>query len=374
MDAETLTWALVNGNRNPSVTLYPRGCIMHRPGRISNPTGKGGGKRGKVKTFTKASRRRLRKLLLTREWAPGFSRYGATFTVPGPVVTPEQYRDLWADFSRDLVCAGGVMIWRAEVQQRGATHWHCMVGVRDSVTPDRVGEILRSMWFRVMDRVLGVCDVHYTCTSVLQTPDGLLFPIGLKLIDDAACVPPGGGEGLPRVPPSAGDVAASVDVKADARRTFLTWTMRDALRSELPGAQTRSVDVVSGDEGVKGSWYRYLCDHASKTKRGQVGHYIGRHWGVVGRAHLRVVPGVSLGELSSKQFARYTAHYARLCTPRWPDASVPFGRKLGPRFAKARGVGNHAFFCRPDTVSRLMAWARGECPPVVNLGCKPGLP
>lgn len=362
MDTETLTWALVNGQKQPSVTLYPRGCIMHRPGRVSNPTGKGGGLRGRVATFSKSSRRRLRNLLLTREWAAGFVSYGVTFTVPGTIVTPEEYRKVWSVFSLDVVVAGHAMIWRAEVQGRGATHWHCIFGVRDGVAGDTVLPYLRSLWFSAVDRVLGRGDFQYRATSQWQNGDGTIRSVGMRLIEEETGTPPAVGEGLSRIPP-AGEGADSVQRPQGSRAVTFTCTVGGALRSELPGAQTRAVDVQTGGD-ERGSWYRYLADHASKTKRGQVGRYIGRHWGVVGRAHLRMVPGSPSSDLSNDEYHRLTRAYARLCTPRRLKAGVPFGRKLGRRYGKARGVGNHAFFCRPATMSRLIAWASGDCPPV----------
>ena len=99
-----------------------------------------------------------------------------------------------------------------------------------------------------------------------------------------------------------------------------------------------------------------MQDHASKGKQDQIGVAKGRHWGIIGRKlYSRAVP-VSTAELSDSEYFRFLRAYQRLCRPSFPAPCV-FGRRLGyrPSFGCR---GESVRFSRPETVLRLVDWAR----------------
>jgi len=111
---------------NPSVTFYPGGVMFHRPVKGK---GKGGaiGKRGTISGWSSASRKRMREWMLTYGPKDGWTTFGATFTVPGPVLEMATAKNLWKHFCREVERQGWSMVWRIEIQSRGAHHWHAMI-------------------------------------------------------------------------------------------------------------------------------------------------------------------------------------------------------------------------------------------------------
>jgi hypothetical protein len=125
-------------------------------------------------------------------------------------------------------------------------------------------------------------------------------------------------------------------------------------RSDLPGAHDYSCDVQDG--GGRGSWLRYLQDHASKSKQAQLLEWVGfRHWGFVNKGVWARVEASTESHLEGRRYYRILRVLQRLATPSVPAACV-FGRRLGwrPRF----GIGGAAVrFMRVDTVRRVEEWA-----------------
>jgi hypothetical protein len=130
-------------------------------------------------------------------------------------------------------------------------------------------------------------------------------------------------------------------------------------RSDWPGASRHAVDVQTA--GGQGAWLRYLQDHATKTKQEQIGVGLGRHWGVMGRRHLaRVLPDRSC-EMTERQYARFLRAWQRLATPRVPVEAPGKSRtyKLGFRPRRGRR-GAAVAFSKPETIVKLVEWARSE--------------
>ena len=98
-----------------------------------------------------------------------------------------------------------------------------------------------------------------------------------------------------------------------------------------------------------------MQDHASKGKQDQIGVAKGRHWGIIGRKlYSRAVP-VSTAELSDSE-------YFRFCVPISVCAGLRFRLRVfsGGVWATVRrlAVGVSVRFSRPETVLRLVDWAR----------------
>lgn len=116
------------------IRIYPRG-VKTEGGtrRVGLPPGSGG-KRGIIKGWSAESRRRLREFLLTHE--PDSDIYAVTLTVPGNVITPEQWRMLFNSFMSFLKLSGVGAVWRLELQKRGQPHLH-MIATAPSSRPTR---------------------------------------------------------------------------------------------------------------------------------------------------------------------------------------------------------------------------------------------
>jgi hypothetical protein len=234
-------------------------------------------------------RRTLLELLPPKDW----SEWAVTLTVPGPVVTPERYRKMWAVFGLLVVKKGWAAIWRAEVQARGALHWHVVLHLPPCDDP---GEITK-LWHTLLDRPEHV--IHRAkVTPDNPDPD----------IEEYDC------------------------------------------RLDLPGARRFSAHVEQSDGSEK--WWRYLCDHTSKTKQEQIGEGIGRHWGIIGRKRYTFAHP-DLQRVSDGVFYRVLRALQRLSTTAHKEPKAPFGRKLGQRMKRGHG-GRSVWFTSPDLVKRLI--------------------
>lgn len=299
------------------------GVMMHPPGRLQGKPADTGGKRGKVGTWSKSSRRRMRYALLRYEAPPGCYYLDATFTIPGPVMAPAEARKLWADFCHDdLDKRGWSALWRVEVQMRGALHWHAEV-----ITPDKLPTGIKATpW--ITERGFTSRQIwEAACADALRRLWlGALRRLGPRLFSPAHRT-------------RGGRLISSCSSLAD-----------------MPCAEFRACVVQR--EGGRQAWLRYMQDHATKAKQEQIGEDIGRHWGVVGRKRLVLRKSESL-KIDGLQFCRFRRVMQRLSTSSKSDDSKPFGRVLCGR--NRRGLrGRSVWFTRPETARRLMEWACSE--------------
>ena len=294
-----------------AVEFYPGGCVFDAGGLCGNPMRRGGGRRGPIEGWSVASRRRLRVALLTLQPPKSFKAYGFTGTIPGPNVEAREAAAMWAEFSKRLRVAGMGMVWRVEIQKRGALHWHAVIHAPDRVPLIMASPHKRGGWESVMVRP------------------------GAWLVEEWA-------RAISTLGPAVSD--QGIAVKS---------------RMALPGAEKHAAFVDNADWGTsRGAWLRYLQDHASKFKQGQVPERIGRHWGVVGRSIYTVRRPDRVESLTHGQYSAVRRAYERMATPRVRDASSVFGCRLGSRCRRGR-IGRAVCFVRPETVERLVEWARG---------------
>lgn len=114
-------------SRKADVTLGPGGLRLRAPAYLGHG---GGGKRGKCKGFSKASRRRLMDRLMMLDWASGAS-YLVTLTFRTPDVEAADAKNALRAWRQRLdrqygERLGGV-VWRQELQERGAIHYHLVL-------------------------------------------------------------------------------------------------------------------------------------------------------------------------------------------------------------------------------------------------------
>jgi hypothetical protein len=247
---------------------------------------------------------RLRRALLELIPPVDWSEWAVTLTVPGDTTNTERYKAMWEDFAWRSVRKGWAGIWRLEVQKRGALHWHVVF----HLPPSSEASDISDLWHSVLSR----------SGPVMVTPR--------PTEDD---------------PEPWGEIYDS--------------------RLECPGAVRYSARVDESDSSAR--WWRYLCDHTSKTKQEQIGEGIGRHWGKIGRKHYALAHP-DLQRVSDGVFFRVLRALQRLSTTAHKEPRAPFGRKLGKRMRRGHG-GKSVWFTSPDLVKRLIVhFSRDEAPQV----------
>ena len=307
-----------------TIAIYPRGVKTkgYTSRSIQGKPDGSGGERGEILGWSKNSRRRLRNWLLVNQPVGGVC-IAVTLTVPGEPIQPDDWRKLMQTFANRLNRAKVGLVWRLELQKRGMPHLHCLA------VPAPTTRIRRR-------RARGVEDLPSTNVGLW------LKWTWLELIDN--------------LPQSSGRVYIDGHgvVEVDA-----------ASRSCLVGARDYAVDL-SEDKGDR--WYRYLCDHTTKSKQEQVHTWHGfRHWGIVYRpAFIEVVPSDSV-RLHRRQFAAVYRQLRKLSRRRIHDNRCPFGsrRAASPR----RSCGGSAvwFGVSPALTLRLLEWA-SDIPPETGRG------
>lgn len=323
-DVEKLPYALRPVNtKNGVVSIHDgKGFETYREPVKVIPAPQGG-KRGKVKGWSSASRRRMRQYMLNhRPVYPDV--YGATLTIPGPVLPAEQAKKIFHEFCWRWEKLTGCAIWRIELQRRKQAHWHMVVSLPPWNGETKIETYRGPIW----------------CTQGYYEGRGHREWVELKLRDcwAAAC-------------DSLGVFARLEWVTAKGR----TKTANDCKLSEIPGFWLYAVDVQS--QGNAGAWMRYLQDHASKTKQEQIAENIGRHWGVIGRKYFKRVEPDEVVELTERQFAKFIRAQQRLATGTC-RAKCVFGRKLMKRSMRGSGQGAAVWFGSTETCRRLLMWAK----------------
>ena len=105
-------------------------------------------KRSRIIKFSRKSAAGLRKLLVQACGPEGWVCFGATLTVPGPPISPEEWRRIWVAFRQRVRRYERLaIIWRIEMQEREQPHIHCVCWGRTG--PGR----LRELW----DDAMGDC-------------------------------------------------------------------------------------------------------------------------------------------------------------------------------------------------------------------------
>jgi hypothetical protein len=239
------------------------------------PDSKNRAKRGKIKGWSYASRRRLRQLLVSADLAGPSLLFGVTLTCPWDVkewgTVGEDWRLAMMAFSQAFIRTfkSGSMVYRTELQQRGAPHLHAVVYL---------------------------------------PKDGDWIPPILRGIEDGA----------------------EAFLKMEVRRLWsramsrLPWTENAA-----KGAFDKRGVFVDSLRENKANAMRYVCDHASKRKQAQLG-WEGRQWGVIGGKNL-VKDKAITHDCSERASLIYARLVSRLVRYRIRDGRGPFGSWLSHR-------------------------------------------
>lgn len=282
------------------VRVYPLGMHIDSPLKgVSRGTGGAlSEKRGEIVGFSAAARRRMREAMLTL-YIPDGELVGVTYTVPwkGTDFAPlmDEFRACWHRFGVAFRrrFAHSAMIYRVELQERGAPHIHALVWLSGRDVPPPLG--------------------------------------------DARALP--------------GGAARSALVGFE-----LGFMWRDAVpdlhHGSLNAFERYGVKVEPIADA--GAMFRYMADHASKHKQAQLG-YKCKQWGIVGRSNLVERVPLVLPPFRSftqevvfnrllRKVMRYRLQASRHHWKRLP----PFGSVLK---GSPRVVGD--FYLRQETVERM---------------------
>ena len=288
-----------------TIAMYPRGVKTrgYTP-RVGRPEGSGG-ERGEIVGWSKNSRRRFREWLLTHESKN--QNWGVTLTIPGEPITPEDWKRAFKQLTTRCARSNVGLVWRLELQQRGQPHIHCIATTprfEESVTASTLPAFVQFWWWETWSKILNSA-----------------FPECAGLVD------------------------------LDGKYVQAS----KAPRSLLAGARQHAVCVEADTGG--GLWWRYLCDHTTKSKQEQVHTWHGfRHWGVIGRKRFREVEPETL-RISRSIFVRVYRWLRAASRRRVRDDRCVFGSRLvaSPR----RHSGGRAvwFGISPEIVTRLVGLA-----------------
>lgn len=140
------------------VAIWPGGGVAFRRGR---PGRVGGGVRGRITSFSAASRRRLRQVILSHisPRAIGERRLlWITLTARdlySASVAKSAFRAVLERLRRVFPRGGFGLIWRLEYQRRGAAHLHLLLEAKDTATGLSVSREIVVWWMRCL-RDVGV--------------------------------------------------------------------------------------------------------------------------------------------------------------------------------------------------------------------------
>lgn len=116
------------------------------------------------------------------------------------------------------------------------------------------------------------------------------------------------------------------DLRAIIYSYWLSALQGFTFEANLKGFVKHGVKVDRIDTRDNIAVFRYLCDHASKHKREQLG-YIGKQWGFINRALFVFSPSVELSFRNSRQKNVFVRHI-RKCCRYTVAAKCVFKRKL----------------------------------------------
>jgi hypothetical protein len=248
----------------------------------------------------------MRTFLLMSGPREGWLSCGVTLTIPGPLLSVEDSRIVWETFRVWCKDQGLSAVWRLEVQQRGAMHWHMLC----NIPPD-----WKALPYYPADDSAVLCLLRRAWSKALE-----------------------------KVGPCTGEVQ-----NRDGTTSLLTVSNR----AHWIGADAHMVNVQVNDG--RGNWLRYLQDHGTKAKQEQIAEGMGKHWGVINRAlFLELLPD-DVSNLDVKSFNAFLRAYQRLCTPSHKHPASPFGRRLRRR-VRFGAMGKTVRFSNPETVKRLVAF------------------
>lgn len=329
--------------KTASISLFSNGAKFQtetfKPSHEMKP-----GKRKNITGWSSKSRKRMREFLLNNTCPDDYLLFGSTFTLPGPLLSPDIFKVLWRRWCNSATKNNWLVVWRVELQARKQPHWHCLIALPKPANQPVDGLCIDLCKYKIWQSWLTVlrnCPPYEVKNlSVIDCSDGIMLDNGT------------------------------------GKSYKLTATINNLLIWQ--GSEFHSVDVQYNSDN-RGSWLRYLQDHSTKAKQEQIAVNIGRHWGVIGRKKFKTIEPDEVINLTGKQYSKFLRLYHRLCTPHrkcsfydkkrkhfifckhiktCPVASLNRGCLS---WSSSRGrYGSSVWFSSPETVKRLAMWALSD--------------
>jgi hypothetical protein len=243
-------------------------------------------KRGNVEGFSRESRKRMFDALKQIDWdragLPLFVSLTYAQVWPEGRVVKRHLKAFWRRLRANH--AGVSCMWRVELQERGAPHFHLLVWGADWISMDEVNEI----WGETVGRELWCCKTGrppITSIERVRTRNGVSWYVGKYMAKKETEEPQGGGRPVAgaaksasdKTGPGAGPVPLCLSLPHKGTEIGLgrCWGMMS--RVDLPRdklveiGRTRSMMVMDGIDSVvrgarpetrakNGGWTWYLSD------------------------------------------------------------------------------------------------------------------
>lgn len=277
--------------------MWQFGCKVHTGGVHFIPSSEGRKPRGKVSSFSPAARRRLREALLVYDLAVDSYRFGLTLTLPWKC---DSWGDPELDSFRECFNRFGIAFRRARPR------WAAI--------------------FRVELQQRGAPHIHAIVYAPVEEFRGIYTNVLYSRLHD-----------------------------------FFWGLWWDALKHDLKGGSLDGfyrygirADYIRTEAAI----YRYLADHATKSKQAQLG-YRGKQWGILNRKALVRRPPLGFAALEGDVLFRFNRALRKICRYRVKADCV-----FGSRLSKALPVRGGCRYVNLSTASRIVSWAKSsECLP-----------
>lgn len=228
-----------------NLTIYEHGAIINKGVKImGKQIDFHGGIRGEIKSFSAAARRRMRMFMVTHDVNPDLIECSVTLTVPGPIMTVEEKKALWKNFTTEIGRREWACLWRLELQKRGQFHWHCIMGLKNNY----------GTFQEYFERIVLKAEKEGTSQRyrhiTKKDKNGLPFKKWFT-----------------------------------CQEYLLKEMVTELWQKVLPGDRSKfcndyTVDLEMDRTGY--AWRRYMQDHASKLKDEQLSD-TGKQWGIINR-------------------------------------------------------------------------------------------
>lgn len=303
-------------------------------------------KRGKVGGWSRDSRRRFRRFLMTNRFPSGWYCFGVTLTIPGYPLTVKENKKLFNTFSKycqrmqiDFACA-----WRLEIQKRGSLHWHLIAGSSCSDS-EIITDELKTCWIKCL-KTLGEVEHHYI--GSLKNP---------TCLDDLHAL-----NGINNKPP------ATFDYWETWGNHYKEWIETGYTKQgevypihHENSIDKKACDITIFETQTYGNWLRYMHDHATKSKQEQIAHGFGRHWGVINKkAFVSDTANTVYFEDNPEDYFKILRWLNRLFTPVIKDSTKIFGRRKGEHWKSLTKNGEANYFSSPETIKRMIDYLQGD--------------
>lgn len=377
-----------------SIDIYNDGFRLncfHRGGNQKKGRNTYGDKKS-VGKFSSKSRTNLRKTLLNLEIPKDHFQYSVCLTVPGEdVLKIDEIKVIKQKLSMYLKRVGVCAIWRAEIQQRGQIHFHITLGFppdskityktqtlkevvilndnlmkeHDFITEkftntkkkfsNKQISLAIQRQIKLREESLLIFDtlryINHTSKFKFKSRGLINFPKQYDLFKEDSDKHFNNFLKIRKVWYRCLQAVSNTEVYDKETGQFVDYKSRE--NCNFANVYCIDIQILEKEySAVK----RYMQDHTSKSKQGQVGENIGRHWGVINRSAFEEKKFDEI-IVKTKQGFAIRRWYNRLCIPYIKDSEALFKKKRGRSYRRGYN-GSSVFFSNPETLQRMIEYAK----------------